>query len=238
MSVVFDNLFSVLMNVNIRSLYNFVLLGDFNVNMFNPSHFMYTHLCKLIDSFSLFQCVKEGTHPTQSGTSSLIDLAFVSRESTLHSCHVIPPLGNSDHFGIELVINQSSTKQRIIPSRKVWLYNLADFESANALLECTDWSTVLHGDVSRAWNNWKQVFLRVMEQCIPQTVLKKKHLPWINSALMKRLLKKRNSAYRHAKKSGLPHHWHSYKQKRNHVANLLKSSKHKYLSNINPCSPK
>ena len=80
MSVVFYNLFSVLMNVNIRSLYNFVLLGDFNVNIFNPSHFMYTHLCKLIDSFSLFQCVKEGTHPTQSGTSSLIDLAFESRE--------------------------------------------------------------------------------------------------------------------------------------------------------------
>ena len=38
--------------------YNLVLLGDFNVDFYNQSHFLYPHLNSILDSFSLHQVMR------------------------------------------------------------------------------------------------------------------------------------------------------------------------------------
>lgn len=48
----------------------------------------------------------------------------------------------------------------------VWQYNLADFNAASNLLNVVD-SENLSGDINHAWENWKQGFISVMEQCVP-----------------------------------------------------------------------
>ena len=71
--------------LNISSFSNFVLLGDFNIDCNNPSHFLYPLLSNLMQTFSLTQVVPEATHLNTKGTATLIDLALVS----IHSCKTV-----------------------------------------------------------------------------------------------------------------------------------------------------
>ena len=56
---------SSLQNVNVHGLTNFVLLVDFNVNFYNPSHPLFSNLCNILDCLSLSQVVYTRTHPYQ-----------------------------------------------------------------------------------------------------------------------------------------------------------------------------
>ena len=93
-------------NLHLSIFSNLILLGDFNVNFFSSSHPFYSHLCNIIDSFSLHQCVTDPTHTSPSGTASLIDLVFVSDSQLLSNCVIIPPLGTSDHNGIHVSLKE------------------------------------------------------------------------------------------------------------------------------------
>ena len=91
--------------------YNFVLLGDFNVDFYNQSHFLYPHLNSILHSFSLHQVVEGHTHISPSGNASLIDLALVSNLPQLHKCSIVPPLVNSDHSGLDLSVKWRNIKR-------------------------------------------------------------------------------------------------------------------------------
>ena len=91
-SGVFDNLCTALQSLN-PSVYNsFVLLGDFNVNYFYTHSPLYARLSDCLSPFSLSQLVSSATHKYPSGTTSLIDLAFVPNLSQVNSYSVVPPL--------------------------------------------------------------------------------------------------------------------------------------------------
>ena len=69
------------------------------------------------------QVVPSYTHVSPNGSTSLIDLAFLSTPTLLRSCSVIPPLANSDHFGLLLDIKwKTNTKQARSEKRKIWRY--------------------------------------------------------------------------------------------------------------------
>ena len=59
-------------------------------------------------------------------------------------------------------------------SRLVWLHDLADFTKACDMINATDWSSVLSGDINRAAEQWTQVFLNIMQECIPYHMVRKK----------------------------------------------------------------
>ena len=82
------------------SVYNsFVLLGDFNVNYFCTHSLLYKRLSDCLSPFSLCQVVSSVTHRSPSGTTSLIDLAFVPSLLQVSSFSVVSPLANFDHYG-------------------------------------------------------------------------------------------------------------------------------------------
>ena len=123
----------------------------------------------------------------------------------MHSCSTsrkLRSLWYSDFF------NQSLNRIKTVKPRKIWLYNRANFELANAILESIDWTLVLTGDtINMVWSNWKKIFLSVMETCIPHRKLSKKwNLPWLTSRL-KRLMRARDRAYKRAKETNLASHW-------------------------------
>ena len=233
-----DLLCSSLQDVNVHSFTNFVLLGDFNVNFYNPSHPLFSNLCNIIDCYSLSQVVSEPTHTSPQGNTSLIDLVLISDTSKLTSCSVIPPLGTSDHNGVQLSIKWRSINRMKTAKRRIWRYDLADFETANSLLESTDFTNLLNCDIDQAWSNWKCKFLSVMEQCIPhKTIQKKRNLPWLNFELTKSM-RARNLAYKRAKRSGKHNHWRAFQMKRNKVANMLKHAKRNYFNSLNTSDQK
>ena len=96
-------------------------------------------------------------------------------------------------------------------------YKLANFEVANTRLDSLDWEDIISGDIDQAWEKWKQAFMSVMEEHIPQSTIPDKHnLPWLSMKSMRA----RNLAYRKAKRSNKSNHWYAYKRKRNQVASL------------------
>ena len=234
---IFDRLQSCLLDSNVSTFSNFVLVGDFNVNVNNSSHSLLPKLSRMLDRFSLTQAVSEPTHINHAGHTSLIDLVLISNPSTLSSCTVIPPLASSDHNGIQFSLKWKPSSRKPTKKRKVWRYNQANFELANSMLSSVNWDDLLSGcnDTDEAWKSWKT---KVMEECIPQTVLpSKRNLPWMISELTKSL-RARNLFYKRAKRNNSYRLWQKYKMKRNKVANQLKSAKRKFLSHLNLSDPK
>ena len=89
---VLDTLFSALCIRNSNVFSNFHLVGDFNIDVSNHNHPLFSKLLCITSSFLLYQVVKNFTHFNQSGNHSIIDLAFVSPPFLLNFCNTITPL--------------------------------------------------------------------------------------------------------------------------------------------------
>lgn len=122
-----DTLFDTLCNIFVSLASKFFLIGDFNIDFLTPS-FLYHKLLSIVTSFNLTQVVKDPTRVCNS-CSTLIDLIFVSPSVNIDLCSTIPPLLNSDHFGVHLRVPMKYIKKRPKPIvRKIWRYTLADFD--------------------------------------------------------------------------------------------------------------
>ena len=166
---VMDSLFTTLETLEISSFSNFVLIGDFNINFYNPDCFLYPKLSHILQSFSLSQVVHDATHITRNGSETLIDLALVSSTNHVKGCLVIPPLLNSDHNGILLKLKwKQDGQQTLSHKRKIWRYAHADFVKACNMIENTNWDLVITGNVNEALANWENTYMQIMKECIPQ----------------------------------------------------------------------
>ena len=236
---VMDSLFTTLETLNISSFSNFVLIGDFNINLHNPSCFLYPKLSNILQSFSLSQVVQDTTHNTRNGSETLIDLALVSSADHVKDCSVIPPLLNSDHNGILLKLKwKQGGQQTLSHKRKIWRYAHADFVKACNLIENTNWDSVITGNVNEALANGENTYMQIMEECIPQkTIPKKSNLPWLTRDIL-RVGRRRTLLYRRAKKSGSTRHLQQYKSARNMFVNMLRNAKRVHFNKINNANQK
>ena len=228
---IFDTLCSSLFCIPPAYFSNFVLLGDFNVNLLNSNHPLYDKIDMLCNSFSFTQVVDSPTHISHGAHPSLIDLVFVSDTSCFSHCHTIPQLANSDHYGITIYMSgKGKANHSKSVRRKVWQYKHADFDKANDLLMDIQPNDVLdYSDIERSWHNWKQVFLGIMEECIPcSTLPNRKNLPWLTKHIIQ-LIRKRNNLFKRAQRSGDPRDYQSYKEIRNKVVSELRTSKQNVL---------
>ena len=146
-----------------------------------------------MSTLCLTQVVSEPTS-LSSHSSTLIDLVLLSQPPLLISCHIIPPLANSDHHGIHLKLKPRKQNSNIHATRReVWRYTHADFPKANYLLDELDLGQVfVPSDIDQSWINWREAFLSIMDMCIPHATLPtRKSLPWLTKSLVN-AMKKRN----------------------------------------------
>ena len=141
---------------------------------------------------------------------------------------------SSDHLGVSLLLDVKVKRYHSShPRRTVWLYGKANFNKVKALIQETDWDNILSGTVDQCAESWTQTFLDIMKRSIPsKKLLPRKTLPWLSSKIM-RLVRKRNTLFSKAKKSGKLSDRAKYCQMRNRVVNLLRSSKKIYFNNFN-----
>ena len=97
---IFGILFHSIELIDISRYSNFILIGDFNVDVFDHLHPLYPKVSTLLDLFCLSQVVTGHTRESSSGRCSLLDLVLTTNPNILHNCSVIPPLATSDHLGI------------------------------------------------------------------------------------------------------------------------------------------
>ena len=189
------------------------------------------HLTQL---FSFHQLVTEHTHVHHNGSTSLIDLVFVSNPVLTNFCHVISPLSNADHNGIHVQCSWRLTAWHNCvnhsKSRVVWCYKHADWARASTLIDSFDWCSLFSDDVNESWSKWCQQFLSIMNKCIP----KRKNLPWLTKRLVNQI-KRRNFLYKRGK---LPGNLSKYKSMRNKVTRELRKAKQNFFLKSNPRKPK
>ena len=204
------------------SLMNIILVGDFNVGLFDPTLSPLSDLNAATSFFHLSQIVTEPTRLTDT-TATLFDLVYVSDPSSIAGCTTIPPLLNSDHLCITVDLKYRSPHLSSLPHR-VLKYNAADLEGANDFLS-TALPDHIADDVNLSWNTFQSIFLTSMSTYIPsQVVAVRCSFPWLTREL-KTLFHKRDSALRQAKKYSKPTHWEVYNRLRNKAAAALRFAK-------------
>ncbi len=227
----FDNLYSALDNLDIPLYSNFLLFGDFNIDI-SAKNPLYHHLCSVIDQFSL---TISPTGPTRitSLSKTTIDLMLSSSPELTGSCSTIPPIGTSDHHGLLASVSLKGPRPKPAIQRKVWRYEHANFPLANELLANLDPSDILvDNDPNISWNKWCNAFLDIMHRCIPSALLpNRRNLPWLSKKIIQ-LMRKRNSLFRRSKKC--PSFTPKYKKVRNAVTKALRDAKRNFFYTLRP----
>ena len=231
---IFDTLLNcICLHVDVPLLSNFILVGDFNVNLCNSHCPLLLKLQSFASSLDLTQVVSEPTHFSSSSVS-LIDLVYLSAPANLISCATIPSLANSDHLGLCVSIVAGSSKANPKRSRrKIWRYSLANFERACERFNETDWDSLFaSSDVNICWSNWKARFLEVMLECIPQSTLRtRRNLPWLTKSITQ-AIRRRNALFKAHKRSKSTPMYQKYRAARNRVTAMLRLSKARYFRKL------
>ena len=127
-----------------------------NVNFVSSSHPLYSKLCNIMSTYCLTQIVTEYTHVHHNGSTSIIDLVFLSNPASLLSCVTVPPLLNSDHNGLLTTMKWKGTGSGVHSSRRlIWRYAYADWEKACELIDNTNWDSLCSDDINLSWSNWQ-----------------------------------------------------------------------------------
>ena len=181
------------------------------------------------DKYGLTQHVSSPTRPASCRT---LDLVFSSNPGIIQACHVTCGISDHDATIFEIDISQ---KFKPKPPRKIYQFHKDDFVGLKASLT-TLFSDYLspHPECTTVDDNWSYISQKILEATdnfIPHKMSKgKRHLPWVSSSV-KRLMNKRNRAYKKACRSGKAVHVTKYKRLRNITTKRLRVA-HKYVNNV------
>ena len=178
--------------------------------------------------YGLSQVVSDITHIHHNGVSSIIDLVLLSSPSQLIKCCTVPPLANSDHYGIVTSVKWNSVATPSHRRRTIWRYAHADWGKARELISLRNWDLLLTDDVNTSWSNWHKEFVSIMDQCVPKKVLPPgKNLPWMSKSL-RQAIRKRNAKFKYGKRTG---DYSQFKTARNKFVAHLRQAKRATLLN-------
>ena len=205
-----------------------IITGDFNLNMQNvQSARKITSLC---EQLSLVQSIEGPTHFTET-SSSLIDLLLVNNKEHLILSGVGDPFLHQDiryHCPVFGIFNFRKPKCLSF-KRRIWKYDDGNYEMLRQKASATNWNDFQNNDINIYCENLIEHLQSITEMCIPNKVItiRPSDPPWITTSI-KRHIRKRNRAYKRAKKTNLPIHWTKFRNLRNRVTQLIRESKQSF----------
>ncbi len=180
-----------------------ILIGDFNDKCMtwdgdHSESEMGYKFYNLINDRGLFQHVDEPTRVTET-CSSLLDLIISDSPGFIENVSTLPPLSDLDHCVIYGTINFVD----FIPAKihkEVWLYNLANWDEINRVLDSAPWHIFGNNDpVDEILDLYYNIIYRIIDEYIPyrEFTLRKKDKPWMNGHLrhMMSLRNRMNGVY-------------------------------------------
>ncbi len=232
---IFSQVSTYFYSLCITQFSNFIFVGDFNINVMDSSHPCYHRLQDFMSLFGLSQVVSDVTHTHHNGVSSIIDLVLLSSPSQLIKCYTVPPLANSDHYGIFTSVKWNPVSAPSHRCRTIWRYSHADWDKARELISLRNWDLLLTDDVNISWSNWHKEFVSIMDQCVPKKTLPPgKNLPWMSKSL-RQAMRKRNAKFKYGKRTG---DYSQFKTARNKFVAQLRQAKKNYFAKLNPRNQK
>ena len=160
-----------------------ILLGDFNLDIPNPTHSKVKDYIHSVDSYFFVQCIGEPTH-IAARSATLLDHIWINCEDRLISSSVLT--GPSDHKMIQATLNLKIQHSRgdVFTCRSYRGLSLAEFQEDLAKI---DWKPP-EDNVENEWLAWKRNFLDVLNRhtkiiCIKQG-RNSKLKPWMNDEIL------------------------------------------------------
>ena len=211
--------------------YETLMLGDFNTNVSKTCKCaLVKNLTAFIELFNFSQLIHDFTRICNT-SSSTIDLILVSDSDKISQSGVVD-VCISDHsliFCTRKVTKLHIGNHNNIKVRSLKNYNKDDFQQS---LLNADWSSVLICDnVSEAWNNFKLVFLSVIDSIAPvrEIRVKQRTEPWINSDILQ-CINERNKAFNVYKRTRSDEHFNAFKVLRNKAQSAIFKAKKNYFT--------
>ena len=114
--------------------------------------------------------------------------------------------------------------------RKIWRYDLGDFDALRQKFETLDWETIIHSNIDIYTSTITSCITELSNQFIPtrEVCINPLEPPWMNNSL-KNLIRKRKRYYRKAKKTQSDLHWNKFRHIRNKIVLLIRESKKNLL---------
>ena len=150
----------------LRSDCDLVVLGDFNVCLIKNKGKLGKSYRQFLNFFSCKQLIEEPTRITEN-SSSLLDHIFTNNVNKIYQSGVLN-VGLSDHliiFCSRKVIRGQIGKHKTIKIRSMKNYSPLEFINK---LRMINWANVTNcTDVNLAWENFKSIFLQILDEVAP-----------------------------------------------------------------------
>ena len=222
-----DN-FNISLEKAIESTPHIVVLGDINENQLSAN----TKFNQILLLNNLINVITVPTRITESTSTSIDPVAVSTELHVLDSGTIDVPVEISDHKGTYVHIRYPFNSFNTV-TRKVWLYNKADYAKLNQLISEENWNFIDIVNVNDATVKFNETLLKLMKECIPnkEVTIRKNDKPWYDSEIRK-YSRKRDRQKVRAINSNNTLQWLKYKQLRNKVNNLKKHAKEHFFSNL------
>ena len=163
-----------------------------------------------------------------------MDLVFSTQPNTISNLQIIPGISNHEaiffHLGLAISSPVHKTRHPILLYHKGNLDGLkADMlEFQNQFMSTDPYSY----NIETNWLRFKLSLNSAINKNIPQAISKtQKHLPWLNSAIRKKM-QKRKHLYNKAKSTGSEEVWLSYRKIRNEITKEINEAHKAYQEKL------
>jgi hypothetical protein len=232
-----SNLENTIYNCVINNLTKILLIGDFNYSKitWNPARdnklpLHCREFIQVINSYGLKQLNK---HPSRPLNDNILDLVLTNFPDKISKIYANLFHYSSDHFLLHFDFYTSIEKINS-PSRTVYNFKRANYNQLKIDINNNNLTDKITQEnlTDNKLTAWLTTLKDLINQHIPKITLKKEHsAPWIDLEVIK-LIRKKDSALRHAKKKDSLTAWDKFHRLRNRLKNLI-SHKHKtYLLDI------
>ena len=196
-----------------------MILGDFNSDYNNPSK----HLKDIQAYFDLDQLVDSPTRITDT-KSSCIDLILTPNPGIVESTEVLPPFC-SDHCILNVKLRQKTTESKPF-QRTIHIYSELNAELLTQKLSNTNWIFTENETIDDAAKIFSETLYAIARECMPSKniTIRPRDADWMNDEI-RLLMKRRDKAFKDAKKFNSPYKWTVFKQLRNEVNAKIKKAK-------------
>ena len=119
-------------------------------------------------------------------------------------------------------------------TRKIWLYEHADYEKLRHNLINVNWDSLfLTDDIELITNDITNAILSAAESSIPSKIvtIRKGGPKWL-SCNIRKMIRQKNGIHRKAKHFNNPMHWNKFRKIRNGVTSLVRNAKDKYNNDL------
>ena len=207
---------------------NIMITGDFNYNYLNTAG--QRKATSLYEPYGLVQLIDEPSHYTES-SESIIDLLLTRNASSLLLCGVGDAFLYQNiryHCPIYAIFNFDKHKH-ICYKRNIWQYENGNYDLLKQYVNEFDWLSLKSDDVNTYAENVTSKILEFCKCTIPNKKITVRPLdsPWINNEI-KKIIRKRKRAHKHAKKVNSPNNWETFRKLRNKSISALREAKKEY----------